>query len=102
MDRLDLELYADRLARHASRLADELAAARLRIAWAELEAGARDELGPSRSLALEALGVLAPAGGPAADEALVARRCEQLEALAALQAHVERRIGELRAAVSGP
>ena len=59
MDRLDLELYADRLARHASRLADELAAARLRLTWAELERGARVELGAGRSLLLESLGVLA-------------------------------------------
>ena len=31
-DRLDLELYGDRLARHASRLTDEISAARLRVA----------------------------------------------------------------------
>ena len=91
MDRLDLELYADRLARHASRLADELAAARLRLTWAELERGARAELGAGRSLLLESLGVLAQADAGAADEALLARRREQLEALAALQVYVERR-----------
>jgi hypothetical protein len=82
MDRLDLELYADRLARHASRLADELAAARLRLTWAELE----------RS---ESLGVLAQVDAGGADEALLVRRREQLEALAALQVYVERQISEL-------
>jgi hypothetical protein len=92
MDRLDLELYADRLARHASRLADELAAARLRLTWAELEDAARDELGPSRSLVLESLGVLAAVDASGADEALLTRRREQLEALAALQIYVERAI----------
>jgi hypothetical protein len=90
MDRLDLELYADRLARHASRLADELAAARLRLTWAELERDARVDLGAGRSLLLESLGVLAQADAGVADEALLARRREQLEALAALQAYVER------------
>ena len=89
MDRLDLELYADRLARHASRLADELAAARLRLTWAELERAAREELGAGRSLLLESLGVLAPTDASGADEALLARRREQLEALAALQVYVE-------------
>ena len=95
MDRLDLELYADRLARHASRLADELAAARLRLTWAVLERDARAELGAGRSLLLESLGVLAPADASGADEALLARRREQLEALAALQVYVERSISAL-------
>jgi hypothetical protein len=90
MDRLDLELYADRLARHASRLADELAAARLRLTWAALERDARAELGAARSLLLESLGVLAQADATGADETLLARRREQLEALAVLQVYVER------------
>jgi len=42
MDRLDLELYAERLARLVTCAADDLADARLRLAWAELE----DELAP--------------------------------------------------------
>jgi hypothetical protein len=92
MDRLDLELYADRLARHASRLADELAAARLRLTWAALERDARAELGAGRSLLLESLGVLAQCDRNGVDETLVTRRREQLEALAALQVYVERRI----------
>ena len=41
VDRLDLELYADRLARHADRLADEIAAARLRLSWQLIEHDAR-------------------------------------------------------------
>ena len=44
MDRLDLELYAERLARHAERTADDLADARLREAWWELEQTARPQL----------------------------------------------------------
>jgi hypothetical protein len=95
MDRLDLELYADRLARHASRLADELAAAGLRLTWAALEHDARAELGAGRTLLLESLGVFAPAEAGGADETLLARRREQLEALASLQVYVERRIDAL-------
>jgi hypothetical protein len=89
MDRLDLELYADRLSRHASRLADELAAARLRMAWAELEAAARVSLGEERARMLEGLGVLAQAEVKSADAEFLARRREQLEAVAALQVFVE-------------
>ncbi len=58
MDRLDMELYADRLARDAQRVADELSAARLRLAWAEFEVAARDWLGGDDSRMLEAIGVL--------------------------------------------
>ena len=49
---------------------------------------------PTSSL-LESLGVLAQADAGAADEALLARRREQLEALAALQVYVEREISAL-------
>lgn len=95
MDRLDVELYADRVARHAERLADDLSAARLRLAWAELEAAARAELPAADALVLEAIGVLGatPVGD---DEHLVARRRRQLEALGRLQAIVEERLGRLR------
>jgi hypothetical protein len=95
VDRLDLELYADRVARHAARLADDLAAARLRLAWVELEAGARAELPAGDALVLEAIGVLG-AGGQDDDEALIARRQRQLEALGRLQAIVEERLEALR------
>jgi hypothetical protein len=95
MDRLDLELYADRLARHADRLSDDLEAARLRLSWAALEHDARTALGARRSALLEAVGVIA--GEPTGDDdaALVARRRQQLGALEALQAHVEMRIADL-------
>ncbi len=95
MDRLDLELYADRLARHSDRLSDDLEAARLRMSWSVLEREARAALGARRSALLEAVGVMADEGGGDEDAALVARRRQQLGALEALQAHVEMRIAEL-------
>ena len=95
MDRLDLELYADRLARHADRLSDDLEAARLRLSWAALERDVRAALGARRSALLEAVGVLAGEATGDDDAALVARRRQQLGALEALQAHVELRIAEL-------
>jgi hypothetical protein len=98
MDRLDLELYADRLARHAARLSDDLEAARLRIAWALLERDARAALGARRAALLEAVGVLADAASSTDDAALVARRRQQLGALEALQSHVEMRIAALATA----
>jgi hypothetical protein len=95
MDRLDVELYADRVARHAERLADEVAAARLRLAWAALEGAARGELAAGDALVLEAIGVLGTVV-IADDEALIHRRRRQLEALDRLQAIVEQRLAELR------
>ena len=95
MDRLDLELYADRLARHADRLSDDLEAARLRMSWAVLEQDARAALGARRTALLEAVGVMADDGTSDDDAALIARRRQQLGALEALQAHVEMRIAEL-------
>jgi hypothetical protein len=95
MDRLDLELYADRLARHADRLSDDLEAARLRQSWAVLEREARAALGARQSALLEAVGVMADGSASDDDAALVARRRQQLGALEALQAHVEMRIAEL-------
>jgi hypothetical protein len=95
VDRLDLELYADRVARHAERLADDLSAARLRLTWAEFESQARVELAAGDALVLEAIGVLG--SGPAGDDhALVARRQRQLEAVARLQAFVEARLAAVR------
>ena len=95
MDRLDLELYADRLARHADRLSDDLEAARLRLSWGALEQEARALLGARRVALLEAVGVIAGDASDGDDTALVARRRQQLGALEALQAHVELRIAEL-------
>jgi hypothetical protein len=54
MPRLELELYADRLARHAERLRDDIDGARLRIAWSGIEAVARAELGARDVAVLEA------------------------------------------------
>jgi hypothetical protein len=96
MDRLDLELYADRLTRHSDRLSDDLEAARLRMAWSQLEQEARVALGARQSALLEAVGVIADGASGDDDPALVARRRQQLGALEALQAHVERRIAELQ------
>jgi hypothetical protein len=95
MDRLDLELYADRLARDAQRVADELAAARLRLAWAGFEAWARDRLGADDCRLLEAVGALR-GGATADDAALVERRRRQLAAIGRLQALVEEQLAELR------
>src|SRR4051795_12896208 len=85
MDRLDLELYADRLARDAQRIADELAAARLRLAWAAFETWARSRLGADDCRLLEAVGALR-SGATADDEALVERRRRQLQAIGGLPA----------------
>lgn len=95
MDRLDLELYADRLARHADRLSDDLEAARLRLSWHTLEVEARVALGARRCALLEAVGILSDDSLGADDAALVARRRQQLGALEALQSHVETRIADL-------
>ena len=95
MDRLDLELYADRLARDAQRVADELAAARLRLAWAAFEIGARDRLGGDDGRVLEAIGVLRTAA-TGDDEALVDRRRRQLAAVGRYQAYVEEELAALR------
>ena len=91
MHRIDLELYADRLAQHALRLSDDLSAARLRIAWGALEADARPALGARRAALLEAVGVLGCGRDPG-DVALIERRQAQLDALSHLQAWVEERI----------
>ena len=42
-ERLDLELYLDRLVRHEQRLCDEVCPARMRIVWTKLERELADE-----------------------------------------------------------
>ena len=42
MGRIELELYADRLARHAERLRDDVEGGRMRIEWARLERRAHE------------------------------------------------------------
>jgi len=94
MARLELELYADRLARHSGRLRDDIDGARLRIAWAGIEAAARGELGAGDVAVLEALGVLVQADATA-ERRLLDRRIRQLECVERLQALVERELGAL-------
>ncbi len=101
MDLLDLELYSDRLARHGERLADDLAAARLRLAWADFEREARPRLVSDDSACLEAVGVLGVAGGGDDDRALIRRRRRQLDALARLQALVEEALAAERVSRPG-
>jgi hypothetical protein len=91
-DRLELELYADRLARHAERLRDDIDGARLRIAWSGIEAVARAELGSRDVAVLEALGALVQPDA-AAERRLLERRIRQLECVERLQALVERELG---------
>ena len=85
MARLELELYADRLSRHAERLRDDIDGARLRIAWGGIEAVARAELGTRDVAVLEALGALVQ------PDAAAERRL--LECIERLQALVEGELG---------
>jgi len=91
MGRIELELYADRLARHAERLRDDVEGGRMRIEWSRLEQRARDELGQRDSAVLEALGVLG-ADDEQAERRLIDRQLRQLRAVERLQALVEREI----------
>jgi hypothetical protein len=91
MDRIELELYADRLARHAERLRDDLEGGRMRLAWLQLERLARDELGARDAAMLEALGVLS-GSDEAAERRLIERRLRQLEVVERFQALVEREL----------
>jgi hypothetical protein len=95
--RIDLELYADRLSRQADRLSDDLDGARMRIAWAGVEARARGRLSGGDASVLDALGVFTGAD-EAAERRLIARRVRQLEALGRLQALVEEELAAARGA----
>lgn len=97
MTRIELELYADRLARHAERLRDDLEGGRMRLSWLRLERSAREELGTRDAAMLEALGILS-GGDEAAERRLIERRLRQLEVVERFQALVER---ELEAAGCG-
>ena len=74
MGRIELELYADRLSRHAERLRDDIDGARMRIAWARFELDARTPAGrtPTWRL-LEAVGALVGAD-EAAERRLLRRQ----------------------------
>ncbi|MGA0122521.1 MAG: hypothetical protein ACO3KD_05880 [Gaiellales bacterium] len=91
MDRLDLELYAERLARLVERTADDLADARLRLAWADLEADFEPVLTGADAERLRAIGVLAPLEITDVARRAVVERAEDLAVLHRLQALVERR-----------
>ena len=91
-DAVDLELYADRLARHADRLADEISAVRLRLSWQLIEQDARTELAADETARLEAVGVLGAPDGTDEDTRLIARRHDQLAAISRIQEIVERKI----------
>jgi hypothetical protein len=91
MTRIEIELYADRLSRHAERLRDDLEGARMRLSWLRLESVARDELGARDTAVLEALGVLS-CTDEAAERRLVDRRLRQLEVVERFQAVVEREL----------
>ena len=83
-----MELYADRLSRHAERMRDDIDGARMRIAWARFELGARARLGDAELAALEAVGALVGADEEA-ERRLLRRRLRQLEAVERLQSLVE-------------
>jgi hypothetical protein len=100
MSRVELELYADRVARHAERLRDDVDGARLRLAWSAIEERVRADLGAHDAAVLEALGVLV-AVDAAAERRLLERRLRQLRALERLQALVERELGAARSATDG-
>ncbi len=99
MSRIELELYADRLSRHAERLRDDVDGARLRLAWAELEGRMRPDLGAHDAAVLEALGVLVTIDA-ASERRLLERRLRQLRALERLQAIVERELHALTGQLS--
>ena len=88
MGRIELELYADRLSRHAERLRDDIDGARTRLAWGRFEASARDRLASRDLQLLEAIGVWTSVD-ELAERRLVERRLRQLEAVEKLQSLVE-------------
>jgi hypothetical protein len=100
MSRIELELYADRVARHAERLRDDVDGARLRLAWAAIEGRVRTELGAHDAAVLEALGVLV-AVDAAGERRLLERRLRQLRALERLQALLEQELAAARPAEPG-
>ena len=89
MDRLDLELYAERLAHYRERILDDLAHARMRESWSDFEDSARDRLDPHETARLVALGVLAPEGAAVAARETTAERAADLVVLEHLQLLVE-------------
>lgn len=101
MQRIDLELYADRLSRHAERLRDDAEGARVRIAWAGLELRARERVGARDAAVLEALGVFAGAD-PSAERRLLERRLRQLAVVERFQALVEAELSGASDSINPP
>ena len=101
MDRLDIELYAERLARHVERAADELADARLREAWWELESAARPSLSARDVERLETLGLLLTPPVASTITRSVGERVADLAAIHRLQAIVEQQRAEVRQVQTG-
>src|SRR6478609_8264878 len=95
MSRVELELYADRVARHAERLRDDVDGARLRLAWAGIEGRVRTELGAHYAGVLVAVDA---AGG----RRLLERGLRQLRALERMQALVERELAAAAGAQPSP
>ena len=93
-ERLDLELYLDRLVRHEQRLCDEVCAARMRIVWTQLERELADELTSVEENLLQAVGVITP-HNQGDETALIARRARQIGAIRRLQSLVEERLARL-------
>jgi len=90
MDRLDLELYSERLSRHAQRAADALADARMHRSWLELDGEAERLLEPAETARLRALGLMVDERAAQAIERSVEERVLDLAAIVRLQALVER------------
>lgn len=101
MQRIELELYADRVCRQAERLRDDIDAARMRIAWSRFEHTARDGLSRTDAAMLEALGVFAGVDEHA-ERRLLDRRLRQLACVESYQALVERALADARDAINPP
>lgn len=94
MTRIELELYAERIARHAERLRDEIEGARIHVSWSRFEHGARERLGVRDSAMLDGLGVFVGLDEEA-ERRLIERRLRQLRAVERLQSLVEQEIESL-------
>lgn len=94
-ERLDLELYADRLARHAERLADEFTKQRLIAAWSDLEQDVRGELTDDQISDLVHMGVIGELDHSNGSRAIMETIRGRMESLAAIQSAVERRLAAL-------
>lgn len=90
MDRLDFELYAERLTHYSERAADDLADARLHQSWIAFEVGVRRHLAPLDVARLSTIGLLTDQHAAARAERSVNERSDDLIAIHHLQTIVER------------